>query len=86
MHKKDSKCKCDTCQNHDDKYNIDDTYNLRSNYSSTELTGLVRPAPADEEELDSYNEIFTFKAEDIVVNREDTDKRKEDKSKKYKYK
>lgn len=74
-----------TNNNHDDKYNINDKYDSVNSYSSTELTGLVRPAPANEEELDNLNDIFTFKTEDIVVDIEGNNKEEKEKSNKYKY-
>lgn len=68
---------------HDKKYNINDKYDSINSYSSTELTGLARPAPVTEEELDNLNDIFTFRTEDIMVDRKENDNKENDK--KYKY-
>lgn len=78
--------KNNTHKDSDDKYNINDKYDAVNSLSSTELTGLVRPAPVNEEELESYNEVFTFKTEDIVVNKEAGEKKSKEKDKEYKYK
>lgn len=71
---------------HDDKYNINDKFDIINSHSSTELTGLVRPAPANEEEIDSLNDIFTFKTEDIFIDKDKNKKKDKDKTKQYKYK
>ena len=72
--------------NHDDKYNIDDNYSPLNTNAATELTGVVSHGPGTEEDLDIYNDIFTFTSKDIVIDKEDEKKKKEDKSKKYNYK
>ena len=71
---------------YDDKYNINDKYDLAFNSGTTEQTGVVRPQPQNEDELESFNEIFTFKTEDVVVDGTREEKDKEDKHKNYKYK
>ncbi len=45
---------------HDDKYNINDKYDSLYTNAATELTGVVSHGPGTEEDLEVYNDIFTF--------------------------
>ena len=70
---------------HDDKYNINDKYDTLNTNATTELTGVVSHGPGTEEDLEVYNDVFTFNTKDIVIDKEDYNK-KDDKHKKYDYK
>lgn len=49
-----------------DKYNIQlDKKSLNAS-SSTELTGLIPSAPTSDDEIESYNEILTYRPESTV--------------------
>ncbi len=50
-----------------DKYNIQwDSINSLNASSSTELTGLIPSAPTSDDEIESYNEILTYRPENTV--------------------
>lgn len=51
----------------EDKYNIRWDINGLDSISATELTGLIPSAPTSDEEIESYNKIMTFSANDIVA-------------------
>lgn len=50
-----------------DKYNIQWDINSKNAISSTELTGLIPVGPDSDEELESYNEILTYRPENTVA-------------------
>lgn len=50
-----------------DKYNIQWDINALNASSATELTGLIPSAPISDAEIESYNELMTFSAKDIVA-------------------
>ena len=50
-----------------DKYNIQWDINSLNASSSTELTGLIPMGPDSDDELESYNEIMTYRPENTVA-------------------
>ncbi|HOG63334.1 MAG TPA: hypothetical protein PK516_05410 [Sedimentibacter sp.] len=50
-----------------DKYNIQWDINSMNASSSTELTGLIPVGPDSDEELASYDEILTYRAQNTVA-------------------
>ena len=57
----------DKSKNPKDKYNIQWEINAINASSSTELTGLIAKGPDSDEELESYNEILTYRPENTVA-------------------
>lgn len=57
----------DKPKNSKDKYNIQWDINAINASSSTELTGLISKGPDSNEELESYNEILTYRPENTVA-------------------
>ncbi|HQB62948.1 MAG TPA: hypothetical protein PLL21_01080 [Sedimentibacter sp.] len=55
-----------------DKYNIQWDINSLNASSSTDLTGLIPFGPDSDDELESYNEILTYRPENTVA--EDNEK------------
>ncbi len=51
----------------DKKYRINDDFDVLNSCSTTDLTGLIPSAPASDEELESYNDIYTFRAKSMVA-------------------
>lgn len=50
-----------------DKYNIQwDNINSLNGISGTELTGLIPSAPTSDDEIESYNEILSYRPENTV--------------------
>ena len=50
-----------------DKYNIQWDINSLNASSSSELTGLIPSGPDSDDELESYNEILTYRPENTVA-------------------
>lgn len=51
----------------DEKYKINNDFDALNSCSTTDLTGLIPSAPESEEELESYNDVYTFRAKSIVA-------------------
>ena len=51
----------------DKKYRTNDDFDVLNSCSATDLTGLIPRAPASDEELESYNDIYTFRAKSMVA-------------------
>lgn len=65
----------DKKNNSNDKYNIQWDINGLNASSARELTGLIPSAPTSDDQIDSYNELMTFSAKDIVAEDYDEDKK-----------
>lgn len=53
--------------NSDKKYKINDDFDVLNSCSTTDLTGLIPSSPVDDDELESYNDIYTFKSDSMVA-------------------